>query len=456
MEQSVLLNSIDKIEKGLHLNDETILGIPLWRLFRFDVRVHYINTQVDYKVLTAKAQGTERKKPRFFSGFWHYLWRKRTTIIFPFTRLANNNGVLLDKFTDPIIELCSIDSSKYLIVDPSDYYGDYNRLHKDSVISNEGRTLSRYIARILLAQAFIFLKPKKLTSLFNRIREPFKLSDNYIYKMYKRLGFFIADYFYFLIWFMILRPRRVFVVYREAYFPVIAACKKLSIPIAEFQHGITLDKTVSFTGDYDYRIDPDYFFVFGNFWKDSPFEMPKDRIIPIGWAYSKYIESRAGHEERHPDKTILVISSAEISEQILDAIAYLSNIDSEVSFHIRLHPCEGYDEFLQKKLSKISNAEVVSNKEDSALVLPRYRKVIGENSSVLYEALANGCKVGMLAICGLQAPIYVKGIKESFYIIDSKEAYMKFMQKENSKNSESAFYTDFDQDFFIKFIEERM
>lgn len=238
--------------------------------------------------------------------------------------------------------------------------------------------------------------------------------------------------------------------------PLLAACKSLSIPIAEFQHGITLDDTTSYTGEYDSRIDPDYFLVFGNYWRGPQFGMPLDRIIPVGWAYGDYVKSHIDDSSKQPENVVLAISSSEISEQILDALSFLSDHSPETQFHIRQHPSEAYDERLQKKLEAIPNAQIVSNRIDSAKVLPQYSRVIGENSSVLYEALSYKCKVGMLNICGLHPATSIPGIANSFSIITTAHDFECFMSNEEAKANTNAFYSDFDTDLFKSFIEEKM
>ncbi len=266
----------------------------------------------------------------------------------------------------------------------------------------------------------------------------------------------MAEYCYYLFWLKMLRPKRVLLVYREGHFGLIAACKRNHIPVAEFQHGITLDNTVSFTGQYDSRIDPDYFLTFGKYWKGVHFGMTEERTICIGWAYGKYMERQFDNSKRLED-TALVISSPEISDLIIDAIKVLSQWYPSINFHIRLHPCENYNKTQKERLSSISQVEVVDNSNDSATVLPFYKYVLGENSTVLYEALSLGCKVGMLNICGLRPPIDKPGISGSFYVIETHTDFQEFI--ENSKNtrvSKESFYSKFDNTIFKKFINNNM
>ncbi len=456
MEETKLLNEIVETEKRLEIDDLEIKGVPLWRIVRYHTRLYFINKRSGY---TAGSPTTKEGKKRLkvFSGFWDFVGKSNLRLFFPFNRLANMDGRYIDKFTDPVIEESALYNTNYLIVDPSGYVGDYNRVHKKEAISNEGRTISAQV----LKHYYEYITPRKygrlIRQLYDKIKEPFLLDDAYLNRLYFEVSHFLFLYHYYHFWFRILRPKSIFVVYREGYFPQIAVCKKMGIPVAEFQHGITLDNTVSFAGTYDQRIDPDYFLVFGEYWKGPQFGMPLDRIINIGWAYSKYLQKTIVENNEKHDKEVLVISSPEISDAILNALQELSKTEGTFSFDIRLHPCESYNEAQQEKLKAIPKAQVVDNKTDSALVLPTYKYVVGENSSVIYEALSVGCKVGMLNLCGLRPAIDLPGIKDNFFIINNCDDFGKFLSKNTAQSAINAeFYSVFDNMLFMEFIENKM
>lgn len=379
------------------------------------------------------------------------------SLFFPFNRLVFTNGKYLDKFIDPVVAESTFNEQDYLIIDPPSYVGDYRREHKGQTIDNESRTVHQQLLNWWFRLMTPVLYGGTIKRLFCIAQYSFGLPDGYISIYYKQTALFLAKYYYYLYWFKRVTPKRVFVVYREGYFAQIAACKKLGIPVAEFQHGITLDDTVSFAGEYDQRIDPDYFLVFGEYWKGPQFGMPLDRIINIGWAYSKYLQKTMAENTEKHDKEVLVISSPEISDAILDTLQELSESSGDYSFDIRLHPCESHNEAQQKKLKATPKAQVVDNKTDSALVLPTYKYVVGENSSVIYEALSVGCKVGMLNMCGLRPAIDLPGIKENFFVINNREDFKRFLTEESTQSTSKAeFYSEFDSKRFMEFIENKM
>lgn len=456
MEESALLEKLYRKEKELQLDDVQIKGIPLWRVVRYYTRLHYINAQVGYVATTGKQMGVGPKRLKLFSGFWNYLFKKDLTLLFTFNRLVKNKGQYLDKLTDPVVEESFIKESNYVIIDPPNYVGDYPRIHKEHTVSNERRTVSMQLLKHMLMLICPLLYNNKVKQLFNKAKVPFELPDSFVNKYYSSLAVFLTEYYYYKFWLLMMKPRRVLLVFRGGYFGLIAACKSLSIPVAEFQHGITLDKTVSYTGDYDQRIDPDYFLTFGSYWKSHNFGMTEERTFCIGWAYSQMMKREQVENEKIKG-TALVVSSPEISDMVLDALSLLSQWNPQVKYHIRLHPSESYNEEQRGKLANIPQAELVDNSNDSATVLPLYEFVLGENSSVLYEALSIGCRVGLLKICGLCPPVDKPGINSSFYIIEKPVDYLSFFngRKENSSNNEF-YYSDFDNNKFKKFLDEKM
>ncbi len=456
MEESALLENIYRKEVELQLDNEVVKGIPFWRIVRYYTRLHYINAQVGYVATTGTQKRVGPKRIKLFSGFWNFLFKKDLTMLFAFNRLVYNNGRYLDKMTDPVIEESYINESNYVIIDPPNYTGQYPRIHKEHTITNERRTISLQLLQRIMMLVVPILYKGTINRVYNKAKSSFELPEGYIDKYYNSLAVFLAEYYYYIFWLKLLMPRRVLLVFRGSYFGLIAACKHLSIPVAEFQHGITLDKTVSYTGEYDQRIDPDYFLTFGSYWKSSCFGMTDDRTICIGWAYSQMIKKQQKECEK-TKATILVISSPEISDTVLDALSLLSQWCPQMHYHIRLHPSESYNEEQKMKLSKIPQAELADNSNDSAVVLPLYDFVIGENSSVLYEALSMGCNVGLLNICGLRPPIEKPGISGSFYIIKNQADYKAYLAKKKERNGfRDSFYSEFDKEDFRRFLDQYM
>lgn len=433
------------------------MDVPIWRILRPYTRLHYLNKRVGFELGSNSYRGEGKPKLQLLSGFWKYVGKKNLSVFFPFSRLSNVRGEYLDKFVDPVISQTGIEDENFLILDPPNYVGDYNRAHKDHTVTNEGRSVLSQLFKYWFKLWTPIRYGKIIRSLFVKCKEEFCL-DEACLKFYKdKVSTFLSSYYYYLFWFRVLKPKRVFVVFREAYFPQIAACKRLGIPVAEFQHGITVGGSKSYTGEYDSRIDPDYFLIFGKFWKGPQYGMPLDKMFCTGWAYKDFLSKKLGDNIEKKEERILVISSPSITDSIIAALAELSKVDVNYGFDIRLHPCEKFSSAQQNKLNQINNAQIVDNTIESAIALLSYKYVVGENSSVIYEALSVGCKVGMLNLGGLRPPVDRPGIKENFYVINNCGDFENFLQDEPNKSTERAeFYSDFDGKAFMKFINEKM
>ena len=453
MEEIVLLEKAARLEKENDLYSTTFLGVPLYRLLRYQTRKAFINTQVCFKTRTTEVKPIGRRKLKCVSGFHQYVGKKDLTVVFPFNRLSIVNRSYFDKFTDPVLELSQLKDSNYVIVDPASFYSGYPRHHRLHALSNESKTIFFLLLR-LFAKVLVHIRyGHRIAPFIRRIQETFGLAKSFISNSYSAISSFYAYYCYYLFWFKRIKPRRVLLVFREGNLPVLAACKKLSIPVAEFQHGVTLDNTMAYTGEYDERIDPDYFLSFGDYWNPEVFGMEPSRMIHIGWAFKQFVQDN----EKKGKEYVLVISSTAISTEVLNALKVLSAIDSEVHFDIRLHPAESYDDEQMNLLSKIPNTTIVDNKLESFSVLSSYHYVIGEASSVLFEALSVGCRVGMLNLCGLRPPIDKPGIRENFFVINDEKDFEQFLNNEtDSSESKAEFYSDFDSKRFMEFIENKM
>lgn len=457
MEEEKLLRKIHQTERSLGVYDDTILGVPLWRLVRHFSRVRYLDSQVGLSYGSTASKGQGKAKLQFFSGFWKYVGKKNLNVFFPFNRLSNVRGEYLDKFVDPVISQTKIENGYFFILDPPNYVGDYKRVHKDHTVTNEGRTVLSQFFKYWFRLWTPIRYGKKIRNLYNKCKEEFCLDDACL-KFYKdKVSSFLSSYYYYLFWFRILKPKRVFVVFREAYFSQIAVCKRLGIPVAEFQHGITIGDSKSFTGEYDSRIDPDYFLIFGEFWRGPQYGMPLDKMFCTGWAYKDFLAKKLGDKVEKKEGKILVISSPPITDSIIAALTELSKSEGNYGFDLRLHPCEKFSAVQQEKLNQIKNAQIVDNTIESAIALLSYDYVVGENSSVIYEALSVGCKVGMLNLGGLRPPVDKPGIKDNFYVINNCGDFEQFLQEGPNKSSAKVeFYSNFESQAFMNFINEKM
>ena len=152
------------------------------------------------------------------------------------------------------------------------------------------------------------------------------------------------------------------------------------------QHGITFGETVLYSGVYNQNVDPDYFLGFGKISVNECFAMPLNRIVNIGFAYKKFIQERIkSNYIKIPENIVLFISEPQISQLAIKTLLLLSEKYPDIYFHIRCHPQEKISDADIQKISD-TKIDVVDNTLESFLAISRYKYVIGENSSSIFEA----------------------------------------------------------------------
>ena len=244
-----------------------------------------------------------------------------------------------------------------------------------------------------------------------------------------------------------MEVKNVFGVSRILFKPVSFAAKKNNIKVYEFQHGITQTTTELYGGNYLPAIDPDYFLLFGDACPHDVFGIPTNKVINIGWAFKIYLGETTN--KSYLMNSCLVISEPTITDKIIEATIELSKKYPAFEFHIRRHPQEAFSEEQIALINQYEKIKDVTNEINSFIVLLDYNFVIGENSTVLYEALSLGKKVARINFCGLN-PVS-RSEEDSFYYLDTVDDYKNYIEGERKIKS-CAIYSDFKTNIFNSLI----
>lgn len=193
--------------------------------------------------------------------------------------------------------------------------------------------------------------------------------------------------------FIHLKPRIIMIYphYDEHMFAAIAAAREAGIISIEFQHGRINSHEAYWYEDHKMigKLLPDYFFVYGEWWKEQVNLPHFCKVVLVG---NPYLERQI---QLYPIKkndclTISVFSNPQngkvLSELFYDIQDYC--IDNNIRVLYKLHPNELT---IWKKeyplLSRINNISII---ESGSVydVLSKSDFAIGVNSTVFYEALA--------------------------------------------------------------------
>ncbi len=462
MEKNEIYDELLKEEKRLSVSDFKYKDIELWRLFRFECRGKYVQ-----KYCPEYSKTTRRVSIIGLACFKLYLLlkslvqllylllrkKKVSNVVFAFPRLQLfNDKWTIDKFTDPVID-GSLLSKDGLILQQSGriWYFGKQRYQSQRVVQIDCiRVIANLCSLFLLLLFPIVAVTKNIYLLWMRVRETFGLSWHVLLKWYYLYHSFIIQAFLYRYLFKRISCRNIFVVNRLINISRIYAAHKLGILVYEFQHGVTHGESELYSGEFNTLLDPDYFLNFSKIWRGTQFSMPLDRQICIGWGYRKFVE-QAVQNDKFSSNTVLVISSPEITEKVINTIIELAQNNVDVSFHIRCHPQETISDTLKITLKGYTNIKIADNSIDSCIALSSYQHVLGENSSVLYEALDMEKNVGRFSYNGF-TPFRTSDKMEDafFYLYDSKDLLV-FLHR-NKPIIKQKNYEDFDSQVFNELI----
>lgn len=431
-----VLKEIKHQEEILKLYDTKVFNVPLWRLVRFQVRSEKLKKETGFFNRTTKV------KLNVFSLLQNYIKsffqlinlvfkaKKYKNIVFAFPRLVKHNGEYFDKFTDPIIEQTAL-KNQVLVVQRnlSGQQLKPRRSECSDIIMSDFVDYSSKLLAIVLSPLFYLIYCGEINTVYEKASKYFSLNNKFKLTTCFKIGEFYIQMNFWNRLFSNVACNNILLVDREVFFPHIVACKKKGIKTYELQHGVTHSETVLYTGSYQPKVDPDYFLTFGEKWQGTQFSMPIDRLINIGWAYRGWIQNKI--ENTVEKNTVLVVSSPAITKNIIQTTTGLAEMHKSYKFVLRLHPQEELSEEQLERLKKYKNIVIDSKEKDSLIAVLTSEFCVGENSTVLYEAIDYGKKVGKIMYNGLHSKresdkeiggvFYLNNVDDFVHFVDKKQ-----------------------------------
>lgn len=445
---AITIHDILQVEKDLKLDYYIVNDIPIWRIFRRYCRDKKLrNVGVNRKTLQTalykKIYAGVRNSLLSIMDILRLLltYKKYENVIFPFPRLYKINDLYIDKFTDPVISKSSLKYSSCLFVFSFKTHFNQNRSNAELCVHIDFLILLVFLITPFVFPFYFFSKS------FSCVGKVYSIAQEYFLLNKKDLFLFHFDFiririsiFIWKIIFRRLAVKRLFCVVRETFKPHIIAAHKLGIPVYEFQHGAVLGNTVLYSGVYNSYIDADYVLSVGQLWSNSDFGIPTNRILNIGWAYKDVLkENLDNHIEINH---VLIISSPHITDKILNIAVELSKAYPAYFFDIRCHPKEKFTQDQKDVVTGIDNLNLVDNTIESFMAIMPYRYVLGENSSVLYEAFSIGKIVGRFNYNGISIRKISIEDDSSFFYLNKVEDFAQFVQFVPT-GDRNVYYSDF-------------
>lgn len=375
--------------------------------------------------------------------------RKYSTVFFPFARVDKINGLYIDKFTDPVIDIIDKFCDDYILLD----HGRAGvhakpRLHQEKLLYIDFLHIWAEIKGRLFYKKFVKENQEAFDQLRISLSEAFG-EDVYNQQTEKKIA--VAFYYLRLLvgLYKHIKPQRVIQPMRISA-PLVAA-HLLGIKCYEFQHGVTYAESSLYSGFQDEMVVPDYFLAFGENKPIDVYGIKEERIVNIGWALWQYLE-KATSVKKYGKDDVLVVSDPEITDYVISAVTKLAAAFPNSHFYVRPHPHEE----LGKQHLEIMNSQPNVHLQDKSInimeVMMGFENIVGENSTVLYEALSMNKKVGKLFFEGLHPKYLEEADRESFWEIRSVDDMNAFIIGDNANKKPKSVYSPFNKELFEKTV----
>ena len=437
-----VLEKFEEIEKTLNLDNSIIQGVPWWDscrhqifneiLIKLNLGENLIGEDLNtgknisiVKFFIKKILNIFRIQINFIKFFFRKspLWlNKNSNIIFGHPRRKFEEGIFIDPYTDPFIDLFP-KLIKFSVIERADgarghlspaktkniFYGDF--LHDLANIISKFKRV-KFNENELLT---ISLLEKSLENDFSCSVNIRKIIKNAIQSW---LGMYSIMYLFF----RIKNPKIVFIVVQVNQEATIMAAKSLGITTVEIQHGSPARGKLVY--DYSSGIQkksfPDFFLSFGDYWSSNcKFPIKKNKIISFGNPYL-YKKINSYSHIKKENRLVIISQGIPILAKLAKEIS--KQFYEKIEVEYKPHPREFY-ETDKSHFAELKNAGVIVSKENEDLynIFARSRWQVGVYSTALYEGLYFGVACFILNTSGSEQMERLINLKYARLISSSKD-----------------------------------
>jgi hypothetical protein len=242
-------------------------------------------------------------------------------------------------------------------------------------------------------------------------------------------------------------PKLIFMVQNGIQKGLISASNELKIPIIELQHGLINQFHPAYNYSKDINYDhlttfPNYLFSFSEYWHNI--YLPKTMKIKIG-NDTNYI-----NETAHDNKIGIVFAN-KYAKILIELTKELAVKYPDKEFVVKLHPNQGNEvDYIKEVFAAYSNIEVIYNEKNIKDILINIESIILVQSTVIYQALQNGCKAYIYKRQDYEIHQDLFNNK-NVYLFDNISEIAVVIDKEFKKES-NVFFNKFDRDLLIEVV----
>jgi hypothetical protein len=385
----------------------------------------------------------------------HVSRRKVSTIFIAFPRVDKVGEYYLDKFVDPLVSLCFEDKNDIMILDQG-----RGGLHPKPRINSKYCVQTEWLVVYSQLVAKVFLKKfhksnracldpfiESLCSVFDLDSNNKEVKKEIVYIVFCAL----RQIYCYKSLFQHLKCQRILGPSRNYIRRFVVAGHMVGAKSYELQHGVVYGITKDNSGFQPKDCTPDYYLAFGENNSGNVHGIDPEKIVNIGWAFGEYISTIKDFVQ-YNDKDVLVISDPTITDIVIDAVLYLAKASPKSHFYVRPHPHEEISASQKSRLESVPNAHWQDKRINIAMVMRGFSHVIGENSTVVYEALSAGKKVGRLCFEGFHPRYLKEDDRNCFWEIKDQETFSHFISEDISKKNAKSIYSPFNKELFLQTI----
>lgn len=450
----IVLSDLCKREELAGCYDCEVCGIHVYNLVRFIIRNYYLSGKgLDFVEDVPKPDYWIISKSFISSAFQLskllLLNKKYDVMFYPFFRLDNVDGLYMDKFTDPVIDSCGLKGSFIIFERGRGSIHPKPRMHKEKVVYTNVIDICSEIYARLMYKRYLKRHKREFDSLFKAIGDAYgtlNYSPRYIINRIIKCICFINLYEKL---FGKLQIKKIFAPSRSNLISLTYAAKRNGITVYEFQHGITYGETALYSGYRDPDFTPDYFLAYGDTPPRDVYGIDEEKMINIGWAFQDYLKKLSSGQKKY-EKGVLVISNPCTTDKVLKATFLLADAFKEIQFVVRPHPVEVITQDHIKAIAKHENVSLQDWHINVALAMQSFDCIIGESSTVLYEALNDGKKVARFCFEGFTPEYLTPEDEECFWKVNDMESFKAFMDGKVEDKKSMKIYSKFNKELFLK------
>ena len=424
-----MLEKFLQLEKKYNLFNYKIKNVFFWKILRLSVW-HEIIMKKGFYEIPPDSDKINNKMSFFGNCIKNSFTNEKTKkeiIFLEADRFYTENGIEKSIYLESMYESYLKNEKSFEVIYPFRLDKKYRRQPQ---YQNENLKYLFIKFSNRLREKFYFFSAEE-SNFFKNLKEDFEkefnISNIEIFKeraLKREIINFEGIHFYYKKLFQAKEVKEIFLVCSYGREPVIAAAQCLNIQVTELQHGGITNTHLGYSfPKNDIPYFPNTIFIFGEHWKKNEFS-ENTKIEIYGYPYlRKQIEKYKNLKKER--KQILFISQGTIGKVLSQKALEFAKDNPEMKVIYKLHPGEfkcwknRYPELYENR--SLQNLEISDNNEKNLYYyLCQSSYLIGVYSTVIYEALELGLKIGILKLFGYEGLEYFIA-QNNVYLFNCKD-----------------------------------